>query len=54
MKCDICGEEVDNSVDLAQHMERMHAPGDDNPEPEKSPELPEESGVPEPAQGPGR
>lgn len=54
MKCDICGEEVDNSQDLAQHMERMHPPADDKPEQDEAPELPEERGVPQPAQGPGR
>ena len=29
MKCDICGEEVDNSEALAQHKERMHAMGNE-------------------------
>jgi hypothetical protein len=53
MKCEICGEEVENSEALAKHVERMHPMGDDNPEHE-SPELPEEPGVPQPAQRPGR
>jgi len=52
--CDICGEEVDNSEALAQHKERMHATGPDNPEPGETGELPEEQEVPEPAQRPGR
>jgi hypothetical protein len=51
--CDICGEEVVNSEDLAKHKERMHAMGGDKPELE-SPDLAEESEVPEPAQQPGR
>jgi hypothetical protein len=51
--CDICGEEVENSEDLAKHKERMHAMGGDKPE-QESTELPEESEVPEPAQRPGR
>jgi hypothetical protein len=51
--CDICGEEVENSEELAKHRERMHAMGGDKPE-EGSSELPEESEVPEPAQHPGR
>jgi hypothetical protein len=50
--CDICGEEVDNSEELAKHKERMHATGADNPEAEAS-DLPEESDIPEPAQRPG-
>ncbi len=28
MKCDICGEELANSEDLAKHQERMHAMGE--------------------------
>ena len=24
MECDICGQEVDNSEDLARHLERLH------------------------------
>jgi hypothetical protein len=54
MKCDVCGEEVENSEDLAKHMEKMHAMGDDDPEQEESQQLPEEPGVPQPAQRPGR
>jgi hypothetical protein len=52
--CDICGEEVDNSEALAQHKEKMHALGEDEPKKEESGELPEEQEVPEPAQRPGR
>jgi hypothetical protein len=53
--CDVCGEEVENSEELAKHKERMHAVGGDKPEQEsqESPELPEEPEVPEPAQRPG-
>jgi hypothetical protein len=51
--CDICGEDVENSEELAKHKERMHAIGGDKPE-QESPEVPEESEVPEPAQRPGR
>jgi len=54
VKCDICGEEVDNSEALAQHKERMHAIGNETPEPGETGELPEEQEVPEPAQRPGR
>ena len=53
MTCDICGEEVENSEELAKHKERMHAMGGEKPE-QESPELPEESEVSEPAQHPGR
>jgi hypothetical protein len=52
--CDICGEEVDNSEALAQHKEKMHALGEDQPMKEESGELPEEEEVPEPAQRPER
>ena len=54
MNCDICGEEVDNSEALAQHKEKMHALGEDNPEKEESGELPEEHEIPEAAQRQGR
>ncbi len=54
MICDICGEEVDNSEALAQHKERMHATGADNPEPAETGELPEEQDMPEPAQQRGQ
>lgn len=53
MVCDICGEEIENSEDLAKHKERMHAMGGDKPE-QESTELPEESEETEPAQRPGR
>src|SRR5260370_29252206 len=52
--CDICGEEVDNSEALAQHNERMHASGEDEPKKEESGELPEEQEVPEAAPRPER
>jgi hypothetical protein len=57
MQCDICGEELDNSEDLAKHTEKMHAIGEiedtENPE-EKAAKLAEEEEVPEPAPIPGR
>jgi hypothetical protein len=49
VNCDICGEAVENSDELAKHKERMHATGGDTPK-EESPELPEEAEVPEPGQ----
>jgi len=55
LQCNICGEEVDNSEDLANHMEKMHAVGEvDEPEQEKNPEVPKEDEVPDPAPIPGR
>lgn len=54
MVCDICGEEVDNSEALAQHKEKMHALGEDNPEKEESGDTPEEQETPEAALRPGR
>jgi hypothetical protein len=46
VQCNICGEEVDNSEDLAAHMEKMHALGEtDNPEQVETPE----GDVPDPA-----
>ena len=53
VKCDICGEEVENSEELAKHTERMHATGAETPA-EESPEQPEETEIPEPAQRPDR
>jgi len=50
--CDICGEEVDNSEALAQHKEKMHALGEEEPKKEEAGELPQEDEIPEPAQGP--
>ncbi len=46
MQCEICGEEVDNSEDLAKHMERMH-PGAE-PEPEETSKPPAEEDEPPP------
>ncbi len=57
MQCNICGEEVDNSEDLAQHMEKMHALGDtEGPEVKETPEVQkeEEQEAPDPAPIPGR
>jgi hypothetical protein len=56
VQCKICGEEVDNSEELAQHMEKMHALAEsDEPEVKENPEVPkEEDEVPDPAPIPGR
>ena len=49
MHCSICGQEADNSEDLARHMEKMHALEDtDKPEEEETPESPSQGDVPEP------
>jgi len=48
VKCDICGEEVDNSEDLAKHMEKMHAIAETE-QPEEEAETPKEEEVPNPA-----
>jgi hypothetical protein len=53
MKCDICGEEVDNSEDLAKHMEKMHAIAETEKPEEKAAKEAEED-VPDPAPIPGR
>jgi hypothetical protein len=57
LQCNICGEEVDNSEELANHMEKMHALGDvegadqkENPEVQKE----EEQDAPDPGPIPGR
>jgi hypothetical protein len=53
--CNICGEEADNSEDLAKHMEKMHAIEDtDKPEEEESSKSPAEGDVPEPGPIPAR
>lgn len=57
MKCDICGEEVDNSEDLAKHMEKMHAIAETEKPEEKAAKEAEEAEdheVPDPAPIPGR
>ncbi|OLC27459.1 MAG: hypothetical protein AUG06_01130 [Actinobacteria bacterium 13_1_20CM_2_65_11] len=55
MQCDICGEEVDNSEDLAKHMEKMHAVEEtEKPEEKDAPEVADEGEVPDPAPIPGR
>ena len=55
MQCNICGEEVDNSEDLANHMEREHPIAEDKPEEKETPAVPEQDdGIPEPAQPPIR
>ena len=46
MQCNICGEEVDNSEELAKHMEKMHAI--EESEPEEASKPPEEDDVPLP------
>ena len=45
MQCDICGEEVENSDELAKHKEKLHAMADGDEGGEKEMETPE---VPEP------
>ncbi|HWO46123.1 MAG TPA: C2H2-type zinc finger protein, partial [Methylomirabilota bacterium] len=55
VQCNICGEEVDNSEDLANHMEKMHAVADtEDPEVKENPEVPQEDEVPDPAPIDGR
>jgi hypothetical protein len=47
--CNICGEEADNSEDLAKHMEKMHAIEEtDKPEEEESSKAPTDGDVPDP------
>jgi hypothetical protein len=47
--CSICGQEADNSEDLAKHMEKMHAIEDtDKPEEEETSKPPTEVDVPDP------
>jgi hypothetical protein len=44
MKCDICGQAVDNSEELQKHTEREHPVGGDNLEsPDLMGDTPEES-----------
>ena len=51
MKCDICGEEMENSDALAKHKERMHAMGEseerdkETEEPENAEPSPMQSGT---------
>jgi uncharacterized Zn finger protein (UPF0148 family) len=57
VQCNICGEEVDNSEDLANHMEKMHAVGEvEEQEKTENPEVPKETQdeAPDPAPIPGR
>ena len=50
MHCSICGQEADNSEDLAKHMEKMHAIEEtDKPEEEETSKSPAEVDVPDPA-----
>ncbi|HEX9100229.1 MAG TPA: hypothetical protein VF956_12145 [Candidatus Dormibacteraeota bacterium] len=49
MHCSICGEEADNSEELAKHMEKMHAIAEtDKPEEEETSDPPAEGEVPQP------
>lgn len=49
MQCNICGEEVANSEDLAKHIERVHPIAESGQaEPDESPEKPDEQDVPKP------
>jgi hypothetical protein len=48
--CSICGQEADNSEDLAKHMEKMHAIEEtDKPGEEETSKPPTEGDVPDPA-----
>jgi hypothetical protein len=46
VQCNICGEEVDNSEELAKHMEKMHPIAE--PEPDETSKPPAEEDVPPP------
>jgi hypothetical protein len=47
--CSICGQEADNSEDLARHMEKMHALEEtDKPEEEETSKSHTDSDVPDP------
>jgi hypothetical protein len=49
VQCNICGEVVDNSEELANHMEKMHAIEEtDKPEQEETSKPPAEDDVPPP------
>ena len=51
MKCDICGEDVENSEELQKHKELAHPAGADNLEkPDLLGDTPEESAAIEVAQ----
>ncbi len=55
MQCNICGEVVDNSEELANHMEKMHAIEEtDKPEQEETSKPPAEDDVPPPPIIPAR
>jgi hypothetical protein len=55
VQCNICGEEVDNSEELAKHMEKMHAIEEtDKPEQEETSKPPAEDDVPPPPIIPAR
>jgi hypothetical protein len=47
--CSICGQEADNSEDLAKHMEKMHAIEEtEKPVEEETSKPPTEGDVPDP------
>jgi hypothetical protein len=53
--CNICGEEADNSEDLAKHMEKMHAIEESGkPEQVETPDEPEDQELENPAPIPTR
>jgi len=56
VQCNICGDEVDNSEELAKHMEKMHAleEAEPEPEPEETSKPPAEDDVPPPPIIPAR
>jgi hypothetical protein len=50
MHCTICGQEADNSEDLAKHMEKMHAIVEtDEAEEGETSKPPAEGDIPDPA-----
>jgi uncharacterized Zn finger protein (UPF0148 family) len=53
VQCNICGEVVDNSEDLAKHMEKMHAI-EETDKPEQEETSPAEEDIPPPPIIPAR
>jgi len=53
VQCNICGEVVDNSEELAKHMEKMHAI-EETDKPEQEETSPAEEDVPPPPIIPAR
>jgi hypothetical protein len=53
VQCNICGEVVDNSEELAKHMEKMHAI-EETDKPEQEENSPPEEDIPPPPIIPAR